>query len=99
MALIFLIRILRGGHWRFPNADGLARLAYNHDGGIYVSEEGRLLANEGDPFFRIGHVSESRYGEVMGHPTLRADLLAASTAAQPLCSQCAYSPFCTVVPV
>ena len=99
MALIFLIRILEGGHWRFPNGDGLARLAYNYDGGVYVSEEGRLLANEGDPFFRLGGVGQSRYTEVMAHPVLRADLVAAQAAAEPLCAQCAYSGYCTVAPV
>lgn len=99
MALIFLIRILERGHWRFPNMDGLCRLAYNHDGGIYVSEEGRLLANEGDPFFRLGAVGETRFNQVLAHPALKAVRLAAQTDAQPLCSQCAHAPYCTVVPV
>lgn len=99
MALILLIRLLEGGHWRFPNADGVARLAYNHDGSIYTCEEGRLLANEGEPFFRIGHVSSSSLAGLLDHPTVRAGLLAASPENQPLCFQCAYSPYCTVLPV
>lgn len=99
MAMIFMIRILEGGHWRFPNADGLARLAYNHDGGVYTCEEGRLLANEGDPFFRIGEAGASTFESLLDHPTVRASLLASSAYAQPMCFQCAYSPFCTVLPV
>ncbi len=99
MALIFLIRILEGGHWRFPNADGVCRLAYNHDGSIYTCEEGRLLAAEGDAFFKIGHVSSSSMEQVLDHPTVRASLLAASPETQPQCAQCAYNPFCTVLPV
>lgn len=99
MALIFLLRILRQEHWRFPNGDGLCRLAYNYDGSIYTSEEGRLVANEGDPTFRIGHIAESGYAEVLDHPMVRASLLAQNLLAQPMCSQCAYKPYCTVVPV
>ncbi|UPT75711.1 MAG: His-Xaa-Ser system radical SAM maturase HxsB [Elusimicrobiota bacterium] len=99
MGLIFMVRVLEGGHWRFPNADGVARLAYNHDGGVYTCEEGRLLANEGDEFFKIGDASSSTFQDLLDHPTVHASLLAASPEAQPLCSQCAYSPFCTVLPV
>ena len=79
MALIFMVRILEGGHWRFPNADGVARLAYNHDGSIYTCEEGRLLANEGDEFFKIGHASSSSFTSLLDHPTVRASLLASSS--------------------
>jgi radical SAM protein with 4Fe4S-binding SPASM domain len=99
MALIFVIRILQGGHWRFPNADGLARLAYNHDGAVYTCEDGRLLAAEGDPFFKIGDVRQATYESLMDHPTVRASTLAALPQSQPQCSFCAYSPFCTVMPV
>lgn len=99
MALILLIRILEGAHWRFPNADGAARLAYDWDGGVYTCEEGRLLANGGDPFFRIGTAGESSYQDLLDHPTVRASLLAAAPESQPLCAQCTYAPFCTVLPV
>jgi uncharacterized protein len=99
MALIFVIRILQGGHWRFPNADGLARLAYNHDGAVYTCEDARLLAAEGDSFFKIGDVASATYTDLLDHPTVRASALAALPQSQPMCSQCAYSPFCTVMPV
>lgn len=99
MAMILLLRILRGGHWRFPNGDGVCRLAYDFDGSIFPSEEGRLVANEGDDFFKLGHVGESTYEELLGRPALRAGLMAASSNSQPMCFQCAYNPYCTVVPV
>ena len=98
-ALVLLIRILEGGHWRFPNADGAARLAYDWDGSVYTSEDGRLLAAEGDAFFRIGRVGESHLPDLLDHPLVRTSLLAALPAAQPMCGQCAYAPYCTVQPV
>jgi len=99
MALILLIRILNGEHWRFPNLDAVARLAYNHDGSVYTCEEGRLLANEGDPFFKIGEAGVTSFHELLDHPTVRASLLASLPSNQPQCFQCAYNPFCTVLPV
>jgi len=99
MALILLIRILEGGHWRFPNTDALCRLAYNYNGEVYTGEEGRLVANAGDEFFKIGHVASSSYQDLLDHPTARASLMAASANAQPQCFQCAYNPYCSVLPV
>jgi uncharacterized protein len=99
MALILLIRILEGSHWRFPNLDAVCRMAYNHDGSVYTCEDGRLLANEGDAFFKIGEVGVTSYAELLDHPTVRASLLAALPASQPQCFQCAYNPYCTVMPV
>ena len=99
MALVLLIRILEGGHWRFPNADGLARLAYDWDGSIYTGEDGRLLAAEGDAFFKIGSVATSKLSDLLDHPTVKASLLASMSWSQPMCFQCAYAPYCTVQPV
>ncbi len=99
MALILLLRVLKGRHWRFPYADGVARLAYDWDGAVYTAEDGRLLAADGDDFFRIGDVRTSKFTDLIEHPTVRASLYASSPWSQPMCSQCAYNPFCTVQPV
>lgn len=98
MALVLLVRVLRGEHWRFPFADGVARLAYDWDGSVYTGEDGRLLAADGDPFFRIGPAAGATLDAVLEAPVVRAGLLAASPWSQPMCFQCAYAPFCTVQP-
>ena len=98
MSLILLIRILKGEHWRFPNAEAVARLAYDWDGAVYTGEDGRLLAADGNPFFHIGRVADARLPALLEHPTVRVSLLSALPQAQPMCSQCAYAPFCTVQP-
>ena len=99
MALVLLIRILEGGHWRFPNGDGIARLAYDWDGSVYTGEDGRLLAAEGDDFFKIGDVETASLDGLLEHPTVKTSLLAAMPWTQPQCFQCAYAPYCTVQPV
>lgn len=98
MALVLLVRVLEGGHWRFPHADGIARLAYDWDGSIYTGEDGRLLAADGDDFFRIGRVGEATLDGLLEQPAVKASLYAAASWSQPMCSQCAYAPYCTVSP-
>lgn len=99
MAMIFLVRILQQAHWRFPSGDALCRLAYSYNGDIYTSEEGRLLAHEGDEFFKIGNVATGSYPEILDQATVKTSLLASNSNCQPLCFQCAYKPYCTVLPV
>lgn len=98
MAMILLVRILSGEQWRFPNADGLSRLAYNYNGDVFTCEDGRLLANEGDEFFKLGNVASSSFAEIMDSSTLKLSVLAAGACSQPMCSQCAYQNVCTVQP-
>jgi len=103
-ASIFLTKILTGDDpnyldIRSPCGAGIGQVAYDWDGAVYTCDEGRMLRADGDESFRIGHVSDSSYRELMGHPTVRATALASNLDAQPECSQCAYQPYCGVCPV
>jgi uncharacterized protein YidB (DUF937 family) len=53
--------------------------------------------SEPDDDFRIGDVGGA-LADMLEHPVVRACWLAASPLTQPMCSQCAYSPFCPVDP-
>jgi sulfatase maturation enzyme AslB (radical SAM superfamily) len=93
---IFLLRALGNRQWRYPNRDALTRLAYSVDGGVYASDEARLLAADGDESFRLGDASRDRYADILARPSTRAVVLAALPWADPVCSRCAWSPFCRV---
>lgn len=102
-AAIFLTKILQGTDPNFldlrsPAGPGIGALAYNYDGNIYTCDEGRMLAAMGDDALRIGHVTDSRYRDLMGHETVRAVTVASNLDGQPDCEQCAYNPFCGTVP-
>lgn len=102
-AVILLTKILKGADpryvdLRFPAGGVLGCLAYNYDGSIFTTDEGRMADHEGDPMFRVGHVGESRVNDVVEHPTTRAYVAASVSDAQPLCDQCAYKPFCGTSP-
>jgi len=81
-----------------PAAAGTGVLVYNYDGGVYVSDEGRMLAAMGNDCFRMGSVHESM-------ETLRRspamDIVRAAGIAEvlPGCSTCAFVPYCGADPV
>ncbi|MFA5139130.1 MAG: radical SAM protein [Elusimicrobiota bacterium] len=97
-ALIFLIRILRQEHWRYPNVDVLCRLAYGPDGSIYPSDEARLLAANGDAVFRMGNVADARYADLLGHPAAKLSVASAYFGSRPRCSRCVWAPYCRISP-
>ena len=103
-AAIFLTKILTDGDPNFldirsPCGAGIGQVTYNHDGSVYTCDEGRMLADSGDPTFRLGHVRDASYRGLMSHPTVRGLALASNLDAQPGCSQCVYRPYCGVCPV
>ena len=84
---------------RSPTGAVLGCLAYNFNGDIFTSDEGRMLSHEGDDSFKVGNVYESDWEGVLTYPTTRICSSASVLDSQPLCSQCAYKPFCGICPV
>ncbi|MFK7987145.1 MAG: His-Xaa-Ser system radical SAM maturase HxsB [Sandaracinaceae bacterium] len=98
---IFLTKILQGEDPNFldirsPAGAGIGQLAYSYDGSIYSCDEGRMLAAQGDQTFRLGHVASSSYREIVGHPTVRAMVIASNLDTQPDCVACTYNPYCGI---
>lgn len=102
-ASIYLARILQGrsvGHteYRSPCGAGVGQIAVNYDGNIYTCDEGRMVANMGDPIFRIGAINDS-YRDLMQSPAVHAVCTASCIEALPFCRDCAYMPYCSTCPV
>jgi His-Xaa-Ser system radical SAM maturase HxsB len=78
---------------RSPVGSGFGTLVYNYDGGVYASDEGRMLREAGDDTLRLGSVTDD-YQTLMRSPAMQ--LLAASGLAETLpgCSDCAFVPYC-----
>ncbi|KAF0127694.1 MAG: radical SAM domain-containing protein [Elusimicrobia bacterium] len=82
------------------NLELLMRLAYDHNGDIYPSDEARMLANSGDPFFRLGNVRSARWPDVLNEPLARALISSCfGEFSQPYCARCPYSYYCRLSPV
>ena len=81
-----------------PAAAGHNVLVYNYDGGVYVSDEGRMLAEMGDDRFRMGTVCQS-LAELQASPAMK--IIKTHGIAEELsgCRDCAFVPYCGADPV
>ena len=104
MALLCLTKIVKGVDpgfmdLRSPAGAVIGCLAYNYNGEIFVSDEGRTVDHQGDATFRVGHVAKDAWTDVVDHPTTKACVAASTLDSQPMCWQCAYKPYCGAEPV
>ncbi|HAN04486.1 MAG: hypothetical protein A2X29_10305 [Elusimicrobia bacterium GWA2_64_40] len=82
------------------NLELLLRLAYDHNGDIYPSDEARMLAGAGDDLFKLGNVRRERLPDVLENPMARALISSCfGEFSQPYCARCPYSYYCRLSPV
>ena len=103
-AVFFLRKILQGRadnymELRSPCGAGFGQLAYYYNGDVYTCDEGRMVAEAGDPAFRLGNVYRDTYASLMRSDTCRAASAASVLESLPGCCDCAYQPYCGVCPV
>lgn len=74
-------------------------IVFNYDGGIYASDESRMLAEERDFTFKLGHLDETSYDEVFFGD--KANKISAVWANESLagCADCAFQQYCGADPV
>ncbi len=82
-----------------PAGIGLGALVYNYDGDVYASDEGRMLAEMHDHTFRLGNVATSSYADIMLSEQLLEPLEQSLSMSAPMCSSCAFEPYCGADPV
>jgi His-Xaa-Ser system radical SAM maturase HxsB len=82
-----------------PAGIGIAAIVYNYDGGVYASDESRMLAEMGDQTFKIGDVGTSTYEEILMSPRLLDAIEESFAYSVPMCNECAFEPYCGADPV
>lgn len=82
-----------------PAGIGIGAVVYNYDGDVYASDEARMLAEMGDTRFRIGNVHANSYEEIFLGEALLEPLEKSFAASAPMCSWCAFEPWCGADPV
>ena len=103
-ALILLQRILTPFPTYYvdlqsPAGAGIQCVIYNHDGNVYVSDEGRMLAEMGDKTFLMGNVNEQDYAAIFHNEFVRSLVKNSLLECSPLCSGCPFLPYCGSDPV
>ena len=104
LASIYLKKILTndaGGYVDLstPTGAGLSTLVYNYDGDVYCSDEGRMLREMGDTTFRLGSVRTHNFSDLILSDELLDAVEASFAPSNPMCSECAFEPYCGSDPV
>jgi uncharacterized protein len=81
-----------------PTGEGFGVVLYNYDGGVYASDEARMLAEMGDPAFRLGSVAD-KWTELLFGETMQCIAAAGVAEALPGCCDCVYVPYCGADPI
>ncbi|PXW26424.1 His-Xaa-Ser system radical SAM maturase HxsB [Paraburkholderia caballeronis] len=82
-----------------PAGIGTAAVVFNYDGGVFASDEARMLAEMGDTTFKLGNVLENSYEDIFLSEQLLGALEDSFTLSVPMCSECAFEPFCGADPI
>jgi radical SAM protein with 4Fe4S-binding SPASM domain len=82
-----------------PSGIGIGAIVYNYDGDVYASDEGRMLAEMGDHTFRLGNVHTDSYADLMLSDALLEPLEQSFALSAPMCTDCAFEPYCGADPV
>lgn len=80
-----------------PAGIGIGGIVYNYDGGVYASDEGRMLAETGDETFHLGTVHDTWHHLISSHKLLDP-LWESFTLTAPGCDHCAFEPWCGADP-
>jgi uncharacterized protein len=84
---------------RNPAGIGIGAIVYNYDGEVYASDESRMLAEMHDKTFRLGNVHQNTWEELMTSSALLDPLEESFAGSVPMCSECAFQPYCGSEPV
>lgn len=82
-----------------PSGAGIAAVVFNYDGDVYASDESRMLREMGDTTFKLGNLATNSYEEIFTNETLLNALEDSFTLSAPMCSECAFEPWCGADPV
>ena len=80
-----------------PNVMGLNAIVVNYDGELYLSDESRMLAEEGDRSLALGlniRTSEISCQDIIDTELAKESIADSQLLSSPICSTCAYQAFC-----
>lgn len=82
-----------------PAGAGIGAIVFNYDGSVYASDESRMLAEMGDLTFHLGNLAADSYEDIILSDALLDVLEGSFSGSLPMCSDCAFEPYCGTDPV
>ncbi|MEF3280838.1 MAG: radical SAM protein [Elusimicrobiota bacterium] len=98
--LFLLIHSIFKNHdFESRSVDLFHRFAYDVNGWIYPSDEGRMIGDRGDFFFKIANVRKTSFKDILNSEKFKAILLYRfKYLVHPSCARCVYAPYCIIHP-
>lgn len=84
---------------RSPAGIGIGAIVYDYNGDVYASDESRMLAQMGDSTFRLGNVMTDSWEDMVTSAALLDPVESSIALSAPMCSECAFEPYCGAEPV
>lgn len=82
-----------------PAGLAISVIVFNYDGGVYATDESRMLAEMGDHSFRLGHLNDANYQEIFYGEKVKELIKYSLNENLPGCSECAFQIYCGADPV
>lgn len=74
-------------------------IVFNYDGGVYASDESRMLAQTGNNSFKLGELGKNSYEEIFYGPKALQIVEQGINESLPGCETCAFQSFCGADPI
>lgn len=82
-----------------PTGAGLGVMVYDYDGGVYASDESRMLAAMGDETFRLGELGKDTFAGVVTSDRFFEMAFDTMLEGIPMCADCGFQPYCGSDPI
>ena len=84
---------------RSPCGAVIGQMAFHVNGDVFTCDEGRMLYEMGNDYFKLGNVFSGSYDEFISSPACKATCGSSVLESIPSCCDCVYQPYCGICPV
>lgn len=84
---------------QFPAGVGISGVIYDYDGGVYPSDEARMMAKTGNKKFLLGNVNKDSYLNIFDGLLLHEIINKSCPEILPGCSSCVFQIYCGADPI
>lgn len=82
-----------------PCGGSIGQMAYNWNGDIFTCDEGRMVANSGDEYFKTGNVFQNTYKDCLNSDATKNVVSSSCIDCHYICRDCVFNPICGICPV
>lgn len=82
-----------------PSGAMIGGIIYDYDGSVHASDEARMQAAMGKNRFKLGDINKDSYVDIISNSFMLESLEKSIAISSPMCTTCAFLPYCGSDPV